>query len=103
MPDSWGPTRSVCGRAIAGRRMLAVEHLVAGYGRRPLARLGRLEVGPGEAALLLGPSGSGKTTLLLAIAGMAAVIEGSGRIDEGDMAGPSGAERERDPRQTTDP
>jgi putative ABC transport system ATP-binding protein len=75
--------------------MLAVERLVAGYGRRPLARLGRLEVAPGEAALLLGPSGSGKTTLLLAIAGMADVIEGAVRIDDVDMAGLRGAARDR--------
>ncbi len=75
--------------------MLAVERLVAGYGRRPLARLGRLEVGRGEAALLLGPSGSGKTTLLLAIAGMADVIEGKVRIDDVDMAGLRGAARDR--------
>ncbi|MDB5484087.1 MAG: ABC-type transport system ATPase component [Caulobacteraceae bacterium] len=75
--------------------MLAVESLVAGYGRHRLARLGRLEVGPGQAALLLGPSGSGKTTLLLAIAGLADVLEGTVRIDGVDVAGLRGAARDR--------
>ncbi|MBE7220831.1 MAG: ATP-binding cassette domain-containing protein [Caulobacteraceae bacterium] len=63
--------------------MLTVEDLVAGYGGLALARLPRLEVAAGEAALLLGPSGSGKTTLLLALAGLADVLGGSVRI-EGD-------------------
>jgi putative ABC transport system ATP-binding protein len=75
--------------------MLSVEGLVAGYGRHPVARLPRLNVGPGQAALLLGPSGSGKTTLLLAIAGLADVIEGAIRIDDVDVAELRGAARDR--------
>lgn len=60
---------------------LNVSDLVAGYDRRPLARMPSLDVAPGEAALLLGPSGSGKTTLLLAIAGMAQLMSGSVTVD----------------------
>ncbi len=61
--------------------MLEVEQVVAGYGGRALARLPRLTVAAGEAALLLGPSGSGKTTLLLALAGLADVLGGEVRVD----------------------
>ena len=50
--------------------MLDIDGLAGGYGARPVARLGRLTLAPGEAALLTGPSGSGKTTLLLTIAGL---------------------------------
>lgn len=57
--------------------MLTVKELVAGYRGRPVARLGLLEVGGSEAALLTGPSGAGKTTLLLAIAGLAERLGGS--------------------------
>lgn len=62
--------------------MLVVENLVAGYGRKPLARLPKLHVDAGQAALVLGPSGSGKTTLLLAMAGLADVLAGAVRVDE---------------------
>ena len=75
--------------------MLAVEGLVAGYRGRPVARLPRLDVAPGGAALLLGPSGSGKTTLLLAIAGLAEVMEGVARVDEVDVAALRPAARDR--------
>jgi putative ABC transport system ATP-binding protein len=75
--------------------MLAVEGLVAGYGDRRLARLARLNVAPGGAALLLGPSGSGKTTLLLAIAGLAGVFEGAVRVDDVDVAKLRPAARDR--------
>jgi len=75
--------------------VLAVEGLVAGYGGRPVARLARLEVAPGGAALLLGPSGSGKTTLLLAIAGLAEVMAGVARVDGVDVAALRPAARDR--------
>lgn len=61
--------------------MLVVEDLSVGYRGRPVARLPRLEVRPGEASLLLGPSGSGKTTLLLGLAGLAEVLGGSVQVD----------------------
>lgn len=61
----------------AGRPALLVDGLTAGYNRRAVARLDRLEIARGEAALLIGPSGSGKTTLLLAIAGLAEQLAGS--------------------------
>lgn len=75
--------------------MLAVEGLVAGYGRRRLARLPRLTVEAGRASLLLGPSGSGKTTLLLAIAGLADVFEGRVAVDDVDVAALEPAARDR--------
>ena len=65
--------------------MLVVEALRAGYGRRPVARLQRLEVAGGRSALLLGPSGSGKTTLLLAMAGLADTMQGSVQLEGSEL------------------
>ncbi|BAI96732.1 MULTISPECIES: ABC transporter ATP-binding protein [Sphingobium] len=75
--------------------MLELSGLVAGYGRRALAKLGHLQVKDGEAALLTGPSGAGKTTLLLAIAGLADVLEGHVQVAGRDMATLPARERDR--------
>lgn len=75
--------------------MLAVEGLVAGYGRRPLARLPHLTIDDGGSAVLTGPSGAGKTTLLLGIAGMADRIEGSIQINDVDVARMGARARDR--------
>jgi putative ABC transport system ATP-binding protein len=75
--------------------MLTVEGLIAGHGRRRLARLPSLTVEAGRATLLLGPSGSGKTTLLLAIAGLADVFEGQVKVGDVDVAALDGGARDR--------
>ena len=75
--------------------MLTVENLVAGYGRKPLASLPRLEVAAGNVALLLGPSGSGKTTLLLAMAGLSDVLAGRILVHGVDVVGMSSSVRDR--------
>ena len=75
--------------------MLAVVELVCGYGRTPLARLPRLEVEAGHAAVLVGPSGSGKTTLLLAMAGLSDILEGTVIVDGRDVGTLPAAARDR--------
>lgn len=75
--------------------MLELSNLIAGYGRRPLARLGHFAVEDGEAALLTGPSGAGKTTLMLAIAGLADILQGHVTIAGRDMATLPARERDR--------
>ena len=75
--------------------MLALNQVVAGYGKLPLGRLDTLTVAPGEAAVLAGPSGSGKTTLLLAIAGLATLISGGVSLNDVDLGTLSGRERDR--------
>lgn len=78
--------------AVSG---LAVKGLTAGYGGKPIARLGQLSVGAGEAAVLGGVSGSGKTTLLLAVAGLADRLEGEICVDGDDIGQLPGAARDR--------
>lgn len=65
--------------------MLAVDDLVAGYRGRAIARLEKLSVEQGGAAILGGASGSGKTTLLLAIAGLADRLSGAIRVEGEDV------------------
>lgn len=77
-----------------GDVMLTVRNLVAGVGRKPIARLPKLDVAAGQSALLAGSSGSGKTTLLLAIAGLAETIDGQIRI--GDIETGTLSSRARD-------
>jgi putative ABC transport system ATP-binding protein len=74
---------------------LRVTDLVAGYGQRPIARLGALSLRTGESALLIGDSGSGKTTLLLAIAGLARTMAGRVEIGESDVSDFDAAARDR--------
>lgn len=75
--------------------MLEVTDLLAGYDGKPVAHLGRLSVGAGEAAILAGVSGSGKTTLLLAIAGLAETMRGSVLVKGEDVVRLSSRERDR--------
>jgi len=64
--------------------MLKVTDLNAGYGGSEVLRSLSLEVGDGEAVVVLGPNGHGKTTLLRAISGLirptAGTIEFDGRV-----------------------
>ena len=74
--------------------MLAVNRLVAGYGRLPISTARDFDLQAGQAAVLVGPSGSGKTTFLLALAGLADILSGTARLDGVDLSGLS--QRERD-------
>ena len=67
-------------------RDLTIEYASGGYVVRPIAGLD-LDVGPGQAALLLGASGSGKTTLLSALAGLLTPKSGTIRFGDIDVTG----------------
>lgn len=75
--------------------MLALSDVVAGYHDKPISRIRRLRVGPGDAAVVSGKSGSGKTTLLLAIAGLADRIAGEIWIDGADVGALDARARDR--------
>ncbi len=58
------------GHVGAGRALLEVRDLVAGYGPIPVLHSVSLTVGAGETVALLGPNGAGKSTTLRAISGL---------------------------------
>jgi branched-chain amino acid transport system ATP-binding protein len=61
--------------------MLKVTDLNAGYGGSEVLRSLSLEVGDGEAVVVLGPNGHGKTTLLRAISGLIRPTAGTVEFD----------------------
>jgi ABC-type branched-subunit amino acid transport system ATPase component len=67
--------------AEAGRPILAVEQVVAGYSGQPVLHHVDLHVNPGEVVSLLGANGAGKSTLLKTIMGTVPVIQGYIRLD----------------------
>jgi branched-chain amino acid transport system ATP-binding protein len=67
--------------------MLAVEGVVAGYGRVQVLHGVSLQVRRGEIVTLNGPNGAGKTTLLNAIMGVVTPRNGQIRLQDRDLAG----------------
>ncbi|BAQ10050.1 hypothetical protein OXB_1579 [Bacillus sp. OxB-1] len=61
--------------------MITVEHLVGGYGKKPIIHDLQFEIRKGEFFALLGPNGSGKTTLFKLITGQLPIVSGSILID----------------------
>jgi len=70
--------------------MLKITNLYAGYGGSEVLHSLSLQVGDGEAVVVLGPNGHGKTTLLRAISGLirptAGVVEFDGKVISGMRA-----------------
>ena len=69
----------------AGRPIIEVQDLVAGYGDKVILRDINFEVGRGERLLICGGSGCGKTTILRHVIGLAAPLGGKVRIDGEDV------------------
>ncbi len=70
-----------------GAPLLAVEGLVAGYGRLPVLRGVDFGVGAGEVVALLGANGSGKSTALNTISGFIRPMEGRIRLAGEEIGG----------------
>lgn len=79
----------------AGRPLLTVHGLCAGYGDFDVIDEADLEVRAGEVFALLGPNGAGKTTLLKTISGLLAPSRGTIRILGRDVTGASADELAR--------
>jgi branched-chain amino acid transport system ATP-binding protein len=67
--------------------LLTVRGVAAGYRNRQILFGVDLDVGEGEAVVLLGANGSGKSTLLNAISGFVRPRRGSIRLDNAELAG----------------
>lgn len=78
------PEASETGRAAGSGRdapVLVAENLTCGWSGRPVVSGITVHLTPGRRIAVVGPSGSGKTTLLLTLAGLAAPLSGSVRLD----------------------
>jgi putative ABC transport system ATP-binding protein len=74
--------------------LLTVANLAHRYGGQTVLDLKSWKVEAGKHQLILGPSGSGKSTLLAILAGMLAPSGGTVRIQDKEVTGLSGAERD---------
>src|SRR5574337_2054337 len=64
-----------------GRRLLRVDSLVTGYGKKQVLNGLTLDVAPGEVVVLIGHNGAGKSTLLKAVFGLLPVWKGQVILD----------------------
>lgn len=81
--------------AVSVPPRLAVDDLVAGYGKRRVLSGVSLTVARGEVVTLLGHNGAGKTTLLKAVFGLLSPTEGTVKLDGEDRTGMSTVESVR--------
>lgn len=65
--------------------MIAAEHLVKDYGRKPVLRDMSIFARAGEITLLVGPNSAGKTTTVKVLAGLVRPNAGSARINSFDI------------------
>ena len=71
-----GPSLADLDALCAGTPVLAIDDLVAGYGKMEILHGLDLRVGAGQALCLIGPNGAGKSTVLHAVYGFADVMAG---------------------------
>ena len=70
-------------------KLLDVDDLVTGYGKKQVVNGVGLDVGPGEIVALIGHNGAGKSTLLKAIFGLLPVWKGSVFLDGKRLESPT--------------
>ncbi len=80
-----GPDRARLEELCAGAPLVAIDDLVAGYGRMEILHGVALRVGRGQSLCLIGPNGAGKSTVLHSIQGFTRIFSGAIRIDDRDM------------------
>ena len=83
-PD--GGTADSMGSVSAAHPMLCLKKVSKQYGAVWSVREVSLELGRGEALILLGPSGSGKTTILKMLAGLEIPTEGEIWVNGREMS-----------------
>jgi branched-chain amino acid transport system ATP-binding protein len=79
------PDRARLDALCAGTPLVAVDKLVAGYGRMEILHGVDLRVGLGQSLCLIGPNGAGKSTVLHSIEGLTQIFAGTIRIGERDV------------------
>jgi branched-chain amino acid transport system ATP-binding protein len=70
---------------VGGEPMVAVDNLVAGYGKMEILHGVSLRVGRGQSLCLIGPNGAGKSTVLHSIYGFTRIMSGTVTIGGKDV------------------
>lgn len=79
------PDRARLRALVEGEAYLAVEGLVAGYGRAEIVHGLDLYLGRGQSLCVIGPNGAGKSTVLHALFGFADRFQGRMMLDGRDI------------------
>ena len=80
-----GPDIARLDELCAGAPLVAIDGLVAGYGRMQILHGIDLRVGSGQSLCLIGPNGAGKSTVLHSIQGFTRITSGTIRIGGRDV------------------
>ncbi len=80
-----GPDAAALEALCGVEPLVAIDGLVAGYGRMQILHGVDLRVGRGQSLCLIGPNGAGKSTVLHSIYGFARVMSGTIRVDGRDV------------------
>jgi len=62
---------------VVGETLLAIDGLVAGYGKMEIIHGFDLRIGAGQSLCLIGPNGAGKSTILHSIYGFTNIMDGA--------------------------
>ena len=80
-----GPSRESIAALAGAAPLLAIDGLVAGYGKMEILHGLDLQVARGQSLCLIGPNGAGKSTVLHAIYGFTSITGGAITVDGVDI------------------
>lgn len=80
-----GPDTSELVQLCSGDPLVAIDGLVAGYGKMEILHGFDLRVGRGQSLCLIGPNGAGKSTVLHSIHGFTRITSGTIRVNGRDV------------------
>jgi branched-chain amino acid transport system ATP-binding protein len=80
-----GPSEERLAELAAGKPLLAIQKLHAGYGRMEILHGIDLQVAGGQSLCLIGPNGAGKSTVLHSIYGFTRLYSGTIRVNGEDI------------------
>ena len=80
-----GPDLGDLDELCVGAPLVAIDRLVAGYGRMEILHGIDLRVGRGQSLCLIGPNGAGKSTVLHSIQGFTQILAGTIRVGGRDV------------------
>ncbi|MDH3738347.1 MAG: ABC transporter ATP-binding protein [Alphaproteobacteria bacterium] len=80
-----GPSREDLAALAGGEPLMAIEALIAGYGKMQVLHGFDLQIARGQSLCLIGPNGAGKSTVLHSIYGFTDIRSGTIRIAGNDV------------------